>query len=124
MKKYKIIKGKLCDKKGNPVPLEIGNREQIEFIKKHQQLYHALKGDGLTIDVSATPRYIYEANFQCTCGEFVFIEEESNSDDDIGCLDNIFGSCMSCKASYILKLGSDGVLKAKANGEMGEMCCV
>lgn len=102
MKKFKIIKGKLCNNKGEPITLEFGNREQIEFIREHERMVEQFNGEGVELDVSWEAHYTAETHIDCPCGQTIWIETDADDEDDVECLDRAEKGCRSCGTEYVL----------------------
>jgi len=113
--KYKIVNGKLADEKGNPVVLEFGNRDQIDFIKDYQRMLDEFNGDGVEVDVSMEAHYTASGYFRCTCGTGLYIEAEADDEDDEDCLVDWKKTCRICKTNYIIDKNDAGNIVAKIN---------
>lgn len=113
MNKYKILDGKLCDAKGNPIQLEFGNREQIEFIRYWEAVVEEQKTKGIELDVTYSVTYTAEADFLCECGQRIFIEADADDEDDIDCLNEIEKTCRKCKAEYEIIVTDENEVRAK-----------
>lgn len=118
MKKFKIVKGQLCDSKGEPIPLEFGNREQIEFIREHERMIEEFNGDGVELDVDWEVHYTAETHIDCPCGHTIWIETDADDDDDIDCFDKTKRRCRHCETEYILIVNKNNELVAKINREV------
>lgn len=86
--------------KGNPVPLEFGNEEQIKAIRKYEKNSGVLETEqGLHIE----PDYICKAegSFTCTCGRNVYYELDCDSEGDVDPFVGETVKCHSCGNEYI-----------------------
>lgn len=108
----KIIDGKFYDEKGNEVPLEFGNLEQIKLLKEYESRISELN-EGLELDVDFETTYTASVKIVCVCGKNIFFENEADDDEDINCLDNLKKSCRSCKAEYQLFVKEDALFAKK-----------
>lgn len=92
--------GKFYDKNGAVVPLEFGNKEQINLIQEKDRQITKLKTDGE--DVEVEKETTYTVSYKCVCGYGVeFTAEGAPDDDEI--LDGEEVACFKCKTKYILK---------------------
>jgi hypothetical protein len=106
-----LIKGKFYDDGGNVIPLEFGNKKQIEVMQDALRQYNALTGDGLRLDVGFETNIIASCDFKCICGQTVWRETETDSEDRISDLGGI-ARCIKCKQEYKLEFDDDGELVA------------
>lgn len=113
MRKFKIVKGQLCNSNGEPIPLEFGNREQIDFIREHERMIEEFNGEGVELDVSWEAHYTAETHIDCPCGKTIWIETDADDEDDIECLDKAEKTCRNCGTEYILFVNKDYELIAK-----------
>lgn len=107
--KYKIVNGKLADEQGNPVVLEFGNRDQIDFIRDYQRMLD----DGVEVDVSIEVSYTASGCFRCACGTRLYIETNADDDYDEDCLVDWQKTCRMCNTNYIIDKNDAGDIVAK-----------
>lgn len=103
MEKFKIRNRKLLYKDGTPVKLEMGNLEQIEFVKRAYEIGDELK-DGLPVVCGE------ENEVLCKCMEWLDFDE----DVDVG--DTVI--CNKCESTYEVVIDEeygDEVLKTVIN---------
>lgn len=112
MPNLKIIDGKFFDEKGNEVPMEFGNPEQIKLLKEYESRILELN-EGLPLDVEFETKHTANVSFKCICGNNVFFENEAEDDEDIECLNNMKKSCYNCKAEYQLFVKEDELFSKK-----------
>lgn len=113
--KYKIVNGKLADEQGNPVSLEIGNREQIDFIKTIQSRIDDFENEGVELSVSYEAQWTASLMLECVCNHRMWIELEASDEYDADCFDDYERKCYKCGTNYILKVDEDGKVFAKIN---------
>lgn len=106
---YRIINGRLCDINDKPVPLEVGKKEQIDFLRR----YEAMKIEGVVPIVSSRIQYHTQAKLKCHCGGYVVREVESDYEGDIDSLDSKHASCGGCYTKYRFTLNEDDLLVAR-----------
>ena len=111
--KYRIVNGRLVNSNGDIIPLEVGNAEQIEFIRQQETIAEEQKNKGIELDVTYSVLYRAEADFLCECGQRVFIEVEADDEDDIECLDGIKKACRKCKTTYDIIVTNENEVRAK-----------
>jgi len=95
MEKLTIVDGKFY-KGGIAIPVEFGNKEQIDVLNKAAKIAEAFKKGGLAVEVDYLPETTYEAtvSFQCICSKYLSFYTETDSDD----VDHIFdGKEIGCK---------------------------
>jgi len=100
--------GKFYDSAGQIVPLEHGNKEQLEIMRKHQERMDELTGDGLEVQPVFT---VYtEVHTPCVCNQGAYITFTGEGDDEEDACDNMHGkveTCYKCKRKYkVNHLGS------------------
>lgn len=98
------------------VPLEFGNIEQINLIRKQEKILNAINGEGLILDVwvDQVTTYTVKADFVCTeCNTRLWIDEEVDDEDDKA---EILGehSCHHCKAKYKISMNKEGEYVVKS----------
>lgn len=98
-KNYSVINGKLYED-GNPIELEVGNKEQINFLKYYQG------GIQITADIETV--HILSADFKCTCGKNVYYEQEVKKDNDYSELDGTEIRCNNCNNVYRIEADEEG----------------
>ncbi len=115
-----ILKDGKFYRNGIEEPIEIGNREQIDLLKKQELLINQLTNDGVDCDIDEEEIIIYTISIKCICGRKNTIEYEKSSfyDPDLNefAVDKLI-KCRSCKKEYILKEDDCGdlVYKLKNN---------
>lgn len=98
-KNYSVIDGKLHED-GKPVVLEVGNKEQINFLKYYQG------GIQITADIETV--HTLSAHFKCTCGRNVYYSQEVDKDDDYSELDSTQIRCTNCNTVYEIEADEEG----------------
>ena len=68
--KLRIINGKFF-KDGIEVPVEIGNKEQIQLVKKLQSQKQLLENEGYLVNLEIEKTFQATISFHCLCGEFI-----------------------------------------------------
>lgn len=112
--KYKLKNGKLYDGLGNLIELKIGDREQIDFLKKHMAIVQSFENEGYPLNVDIETTYTASTYFKCICGEYILHNEiEVESEDDWRELADETMTCFKCKKSYITSIDEDGDLVVK-----------
>ncbi len=109
MEKLKLINGKFYRGK-EEVPLEIGNVEMIDLIKKAERDAEKAETQGIECDFMATNiRYDNEISFTCFCGHKI---EESDTcydeydEDDLDSeWENDIIKCKKCGKQYVINNG-------------------
>lgn len=117
MEKYRLINGKVCDLSGNPVPLEFGNADQIAFIKRCQDRADAFRNDGVALDVYHVVHHTAEALLNCVCGHRMWIEHETEDEEDIEPFEGHERVCYKCNSKYVLTINDDGEVIATLSHE-------
>jgi hypothetical protein len=110
--KYKIVNGKIVDNKGNEVPLEFGNPEQIKLIKEYENRISELK-EGMELEVEFETVHTAQIQFKCFCDRMLFKEATAEDDDDVDCLNNKKIICNNCKTEFILYVQEDNLFVKK-----------
>ena len=117
-------KGKFYDKENVELPLEFGNREQINIIKNQNQRLEELLNEGEEVYVSFEPEdeddelnknFIGHVDWRCIkCATVVEIETWSIEENDIDDFNNEEEDC-SCGTNYILEINykNNLILKIK-----------
>lgn len=98
--KLKIKDGKFW-RDGQLVPMEIGNKEQIELLQWTQSLIEELAKEGIMPNFISEDPKIDTIQFKCPCGECV----EANVNDD----DNWQLSCDNCKRNFEYMIDEDDI---------------
>lgn len=96
---YSVINGQLY-KDGVKVEIEIGNKEQINFLK-----YYA-SGIQVSAEICVTNKL--QTYFKCCCGQHNFIDMEVDSDDDFEDLNGLEKICHGCNRVYVFEHDEDG----------------
>jgi hypothetical protein len=112
MKDFKIMNNKLYSN-GVPVQLEIGNKEQIDFLKEMRSIRKQFKEGGIEVqNESATNSVgaIFELHFKCICGMNISLTHEILTEDE-DFTDTFVGvrtSCLNCNKKFKI-VEPDGV---------------
>ena len=110
--KYKIIGGQILDEKGNNVPLEFGNPEQIKLLKEYESRNSELI-QGLELEVDFKAVYTASTSFKCSCDKKLYKSEDADDDDDIECMNKEKITCSNCKSEYILYVQDENLFVKK-----------
>jgi hypothetical protein len=122
MTTYRLIKGKLCDFMGNPVPLEFGNMDQINFINRCQDIANKFKkSEGVSLEVYHDVKYTAEVLLNCLCGNKKWIDEEVYDEEDIDVFNAYDTICSVCNSKYHLTTNDDGEVIATLVKEEGAL---
>lgn len=99
--KLRLINGKFF-KEGVEVPIEIGNPEQIQLIKKLQSKKQAFENEGYLADHYIETIFQVNISFHCLCGEFIHksLDQVGNKRDIYIIADNEKIKCPICKKKY------------------------
>lgn len=96
---------------GELIPTEIGNKEQIELMKKELEYITALNNDGISIDVEVEEVITYRASghFRCKCGKILLFEshEFDGEYDSLEGLNETEKTCRNCNKTYIILRDED-----------------
>jgi hypothetical protein len=83
------------------VPIECGNKEQIDLLKEMEFLINSYENEGLDIypdyEVTVTASVVVE----CICGGKIYIETETD-EENIDCFVGISRKCRGCGMDYEL----------------------
>ena len=111
--KYEVKNGELYQD-GVKVILEVGNTEQINFIKKYSEMVENFNGSGLVLDVEVEKQTIITTSFKCICGEgYVYLEYEGGDYDDESDIIGMKSKCRTCKQEYEIDENEEGNIVAK-----------
>lgn len=105
----KLVAGKFIDDKGNEVPPEFGNKEQIKLIRQAEQRIELLEGDGLDCDFEETLKINF--SFVCICGfrRIIFEDEfEGTVNYDPSDVIGWDRSCSKCGRRYEIEKDNYG----------------
>jgi len=86
-------------KNGVVVPVEFGNEEQIKLLKE-QGIYLDKLRNGLELNPISEISVTYTDIFKCFCGLQIFLENESEREDDEECLSEITRKCRCGKHTF------------------------
>lgn len=103
--------GKFYDTNGVQVPLEFGNKEQINLINRAQKKVDALNGEGDLVDIRTTNTY--EVFYKCICGSGMLEFTVDHHGDDEDCLIGLSDECRWCQREYILQENESGDIVIK-----------
>jgi hypothetical protein len=105
---YSVIEGKLHNH-GEPCPLEIGNPDQIKFLKAYQEKVDKLVNGTMEVEIEIEKEVSYTAtaSLKCLCGQTVFFEKEARNENHTNALLNVATVCRSCKRQYKIDHNSD-----------------
>lgn len=106
--------GKFYNSDGQVMPLEFGNKEQIDILKKEQNRVDCFTGDGLpiTIDIDERVIYDFQIRFHCICGHPMYRDYESEECDDFTGLFKRDFHCTQCKRNYTAEIDPDDMTGA------------
>lgn len=99
--KLRLINGKFF-KEGVEVPIEIGNPEQIQLIKKLQSKKQLLDTEGYLVNHNIEKIFQVYISFNCLCGEFIYTSiDQVDKEENIYTLSgNEKIQCQTCKEKY------------------------
>ena len=110
------LKGGKFYKDGKIMPLEFGNKDQIELMQARLENLKQLQQGTFEPQVDFTTITKVDVNFTCTCGKQVwFVEQEYEHDEDADYIDDFSGAyskCMKCGQRYEIVI-NDGELNVK-----------
>lgn len=97
---------------GRPVPIQFGNKEQIELMNKELHIMQAFKDEECHVkpQVEEVTQFVAYVNYICSCGKRLRFE----SDDTAGSrseaksyLVNNLQVCYICKKKYKIRMKDD-----------------